>query len=126
MHNSKIISKVKVTKALTLGSCLWKFEVLKSTFYNSKVIGAFFSFKFGRLLNKINTNSKKNYIRKKTSVYVNCNNGIYMYSKPIFLQDNNYVSLLHYQPLDTFLHQNKPQKLHVSWVRLLDVLLWVK
>lgn len=39
MHNSTIISKVKVTKALTLGSCLWKFEVLKSTFYNSKVTG---------------------------------------------------------------------------------------
>lgn len=50
MHNSTIISKVKVTKAPTLGSCLWKFEVLKSTFYDSKVIGAFFSNSEGSLI----------------------------------------------------------------------------
>lgn len=36
-----------------------------------------------------------------------CINGIY--SKQIFIQENNYVSLLQYSSLDTFLH-NPPSK----------------
>lgn len=75
MYNSKIILKVKVIKVLILGLGFWKFEVFKFIFYNFEVIGVVFFFKFWRFFNKIDINSKKNYIRKKIFVYVNCING---------------------------------------------------
>lgn len=61
MYNSIIILKVKVIKVLILGLCVWKFEVFKFIFYNFKVIGVVFFFKFWRFFNKINIKVKKLY-----------------------------------------------------------------
>lgn len=67
MYNSIIILKVKVIKVLILGLCVWKFEVFKFIFYNFKVIGFVFFFRFWRFFNKININiySKKIILGKR-------------------------------------------------------------